>query len=65
MGRLAVVIALATAPAAYAQVDLAGEWTIRYHEDAPERGPGPDIGDYLGLPINDAACTAPSVPWCS
>ena len=35
--------------------DLAGEWGMRQHEDQPERGPGPDLGDYLGLPINDAA----------
>jgi hypothetical protein len=26
-----------------------------FHEDQPERGPGPEIGDYLGLPINAAA----------
>jgi hypothetical protein len=25
------------------------------HEDAIERGAGPDIGDYTGLPINDRA----------
>jgi hypothetical protein len=36
-------------------VDLAGGWGQRFHEDLPERGAGPDIGDYLGLPINDAA----------
>ena len=36
-------------------VDLSGEWAPRFHEDQPERIPGPDIGDYLGLPINDAA----------
>jgi len=35
--------------------DLSGEWGMRQHEDQPERGPGPDLGDYLGLPINDAA----------
>ena len=35
--------------------DLAGEWGMRQHEDQPERGPGPDLGDYLGLPINEAA----------
>ncbi len=40
---------------ARAQVDLTGEWGARYHEDYHERIPGPDIGDYLGLPINDAA----------
>ena len=27
----------------------------RFHEDAPERGPGPELADYLGIPINDAA----------
>jgi hypothetical protein len=39
----------------FAQRDPAGEWAPRFHEDAPERGPGPEIGDYLGLPITDAA----------
>jgi hypothetical protein len=38
-----------------AHVDLSGGWAQRFHEDLPERGAGPDIGDYLGLPINDAA----------
>jgi hypothetical protein len=41
--------------AAFAQVDISGEWVARYHEDFLERVPGPDLGDYLGLPINDAA----------
>src|SRR3984885_2922057 len=40
---------------ACAQLDLSGEWAPRFHEDQPERIPGPEIGDYLGLPINDAA----------
>ena len=35
--------------------DLTGEWGMRQHEDQPERGPGPELGDYLGLPINEAA----------
>ncbi len=35
--------------------DPSGEWAPRFHEDQPERIPGPEIGDYLGLPINDAA----------
>jgi hypothetical protein len=38
-----------------AQLDLTGVWSPRYHEDQPERIPGPEIGDYLGLPINPAA----------
>jgi cyclase len=40
---------------AVAQVDLSGEWSGRYHEDQEHRIPGPELGDYLGLPINDAA----------
>src|ERR1700738_318616 len=45
---------LLAAPAAYSQVDFTGEWAPAYHEDAPERGPGPELGDYLGIPLNDA-----------
>src|SRR5437870_13576954 len=40
---------------AFAQIDFTGEWAPLYHEDAPERGPGPELGDYLEMPINDAA----------
>src|SRR6188472_3180942 len=40
---------------ALAHVDLSGAWGQRFHEDNPERLAGPEIGDYLGLPINDAA----------
>jgi len=40
---------------AVAQVSLAGDWSTLMHEDGPERGPGPELGDYLGLPINLAA----------
>jgi hypothetical protein len=39
----------------FAQIDATGEWSPRLHEDQAERGAGPDLGDYLGLPINDAA----------
>jgi hypothetical protein len=53
-GSLILMIGLSGLPA-LAQVDLAGEWNPRFHEDQPERIPGPDIGDYLGLPITDAA----------
>ncbi len=38
-----------------AQVNLSGEWAARTHEDQGERGAGPELGDYLGLPVNDAA----------
>jgi hypothetical protein len=36
-------------------VDFTGEWAPRFHEDEPERVPGPELGDYLGIPISDAA----------
>ncbi|HEY7335966.1 MAG TPA: MBL fold metallo-hydrolase [Bryobacteraceae bacterium] len=49
-----LVFALAAAPV-FAQVDLSGEWNPLFTEDQPERIPGPEIGDYLGLPITDAA----------
>ena len=51
---LVAAIAAAAAPAS-AQVDFSGEWAPRFHEDALERGPGPELADYLGIPINDAA----------
>ena len=38
-----------------AGIDPSGEWAPRFDEDWEERIPGPEIGDYLGIPINDAA----------
>ena len=38
-----------------AQIDISGEWMPRIHEDQPHRVPGPELGDYTGLPINAAA----------
>jgi len=35
--------------------DLVGSWAGVFHEDQPERVPGPALGDYLGLPLNDNA----------
>ena len=37
------------------ETDLTGEWDPRYHEDLPERIPGPAMGEYHGIPINEAA----------
>lgn len=48
------VLMLAASPA-FAQVNLVGEWSPRTHEDQLERGPGPELGDYLGLPITEGA----------
>jgi cyclase len=36
-------------------LDLAGNWAPVMHEDQPERGAGPALVDYLGIPINDGA----------
>jgi len=49
-------ILLVPAPAA-AQVNLDGSWGNLeiLHEDEPERLPGPELGDYLGVPIKNAA----------
>ena len=56
LGVAAVTAAIVSATIALsAQMDLSGSWGQRFHEDLPERGAGPEIGDYLGLPINDAA----------
>jgi hypothetical protein len=52
---LMVGLAVAIATPAFAQLDVVGEWGQRRHEDAPERGPGPDLGDYAGMPVNAAA----------
>src|SRR6187455_1486937 len=45
---------IGVASPAAAQVDLSGMWAPIFHEDQVERIPGPDVGDYAGLPINDA-----------
>ncbi len=37
----------------FAEVDLAGNWDQRWHEDYIEIAPGPEVVDYLGLPLND------------
>jgi hypothetical protein len=56
IARWIVVVSMALAPsAAFAQVDLSGSWAPRFSEDQPERIPGPELGDYLGLPITDGA----------
>ena len=51
--RAALATVLLTAPLC-AQIDLSGNWGAMFTEDQPERIPGPELGDYLGIPINDA-----------
>jgi glyoxylase-like metal-dependent hydrolase (beta-lactamase superfamily II) len=36
-------------------IDLSGNWAPVFHEDQPERIPGPELVNYLGLPITDGA----------
>ena len=48
------VIVLCARPA-QAQVDLTGTWSPRYQEDFSERVPGPELGDYTGLPLTEGA----------
>ena len=42
-------------PPAATGFDLSGYWTSPLHEDGLERGAGPELGDYGGFPINEAA----------
>jgi len=51
--RVALTAVFIGAPL-FAQVDLSGNWGAMFLEDQPERIPGPELGDYLGLPITDA-----------
>jgi hypothetical protein len=46
---------VSVASTARAQADLTGSWAPRYHEDFFERIPGPELANFLGLPVNEAA----------
>lgn len=54
------LVCLVTVSSASAQTDLVGDWmhpggTFNgFHEEWDERFPGPELGDYLGLPLNEA-----------
>jgi hypothetical protein len=50
----ALAAAWISAPA-LAQRDISGTWAAIYHEDQPERVPGPSLVEYYGMPINEAA----------
>ncbi len=59
-GRTVVVLATAllavfASSPAWAQADFSGVWQPRYQEDFLERIPGPELVDYVGLPINESA----------
>src|SRR5262245_60037370 len=61
LSRISLLLLFATLPA-FAQapvtpdkIDIAGDWAVRVHEDAPFRSATFELGDYTGLPINAAA----------
>src|SRR5262245_16773080 len=54
MGVTSASLTLVSTPAD-AQVDLTGAWGGLFHEEQPERAAGAALGEYLGLPINEAA----------
>jgi len=43
------LVALLLPSPAMAQFDLTGSYNAIFHEDQPERIPGPSLGDYVGL----------------
>ena len=59
VSALLIVLVSLAGRSAFAQADISGEWGNLLHEDVNHRndaiGGGPRIGDYTGLPINDAA----------
>jgi glyoxylase-like metal-dependent hydrolase (beta-lactamase superfamily II) len=42
------------APGGAPAIDLSGYWTAPLHEDFMERGPGSEIADFGGIPLNEA-----------
>ena len=55
LGILLVAVTILYGVPAFGQIaDLSGEYANLTHEDALERAGGPPLGDYLGIPLNDA-----------
>lgn len=48
-----VLVATVMSTPALAQADFVGNWVPLYHEDFPERIPGPELADYLGIPLSE------------
>ena len=51
---IGLALTLVVASPVHAQRDISGNWAALYHEDQPHRIPGPELGDYTGIPLNDA-----------
>ena len=54
-GSLLLLAIVMTGIPVYGQVDLAGEWNNIAFEDQMDRRNGPELGDFTGFPLNDAA----------
>jgi hypothetical protein len=54
MKAFILISAMLLAVPSFGQIDFSGEWAPRFHEDQVERVPGPELADYLGIPINEA-----------
>jgi hypothetical protein len=54
-GLLVWVMLMFCAAPVLADVDLAGQWASRNHEDNQDKGFGPPLVQYWGIPINAAA----------
>ena len=54
-GLLVATLALVCPIPTTAQFDLSGNWSASRHEDFIHRIPGPELGDYTGIPVNEAA----------
>jgi hypothetical protein len=52
MARWAALAAVLIAAPSFAQSNFAGVWAPNLFEDFPDRIPGPELGDYAGLPLN-------------
>jgi hypothetical protein len=50
--RFAILASAALAGPVFAQANFAGVWNMTLFEDWPDRLPGPELGDYAGLPLN-------------
>jgi len=48
------LVTILTSAPVFAQTDFSGEWVDRITEDSYERSGGPPLGDYQGIPLNDA-----------
>ena len=51
---MAVLASMLVVGPAFSQPSFAGVWSMTLTEDFPDRLPGPELGDYAGLPLNDS-----------